>query len=325
VPPPSCGPSESVGDDDTEPHVEATPEDEGAWLGERLATPLNVPRGLPVAARPPVADTHAEAVGVAAQQRVGEPVGEWLTVALTVPHSEGEGVLDCDGDVEPDTEAEGEKEGLCVPDTDTLAQVVTERDVDAVVVTVAVTVADADTVCVGDAVCVAVPQGVAVVQPLAEGDTEVVGDPDSHALPVATGDTVTDSVHETDGELPPCDAVATAEPEGAADADAAALAVAHCVEDVESTRDSEGRLLVVPEAQYEGDAVADCDGRLAAVPQAVAVGVRDDVEEGEGGAPEGVPSAVAFTVGVTDCDAVPVATTVRVFAAEVDAVPVLPT
>ena len=36
-------------------------------------------------------------------------------------------------------------------------------------------------------------------------------------------------------------------------------------------------------------------------------------------------TAVAITVGVTDCDAVPVATTVRVFAAEVDAVPVLPT
>lgn len=37
-----------------------------------------------------------------------------------------------------------------------------------------------------------------------------------------------------------------------------------------------------------------------------AVGVRDAVEEGDATAPEGVPSVVAFTEGVTDGEALPV-------------------
>lgn len=55
-----------------------------------------------------------------------------------------------------------------------------------------------------------------------------------------------------------------------------------------------------------------------------AVDVRDAVEEGDATAPEGVPSTVAFTEGVTDWEALPVKTVVRVFTAEVEAVPVFP-
>ena len=70
----------------------------------------------------------------------------------------------------------------------------------------------------------------------------------------------------------------------------------------------------VEEGVVGGDADAHAD----------AVGVRDAVEEGDATATVGVPSAVAFTVGVTDWEALPVKTVVRVFTAEVDAVPVFP-
>jgi hypothetical protein len=89
VPPPAAGASDSVGEVDTEAHAVGAPEGEGALLGVRLAPPVGDPRGEPVAASTPLADTHAEAVGDAAQQRVGEPVGEWLSVVLTVPRSVG--------------------------------------------------------------------------------------------------------------------------------------------------------------------------------------------------------------------------------------------
>jgi hypothetical protein len=194
------------------------PEGEGAWLGVRLAPPVGEPRGEPDAASTPLDDTHAEAVGDAAQQRVGETVGEWLSVALTVPHSVGLPVLDCEALVEPEAEAQGEKEGLCVPETETLAQCVALRDAEAVVVTVELTVEEAVTVCLGEPVCVAVPQGVAVVQPVAEGEPEVEGVAEPQALPDTTGDSDAESVQDVETVPAPCDPVAAAEPEALADA-----------------------------------------------------------------------------------------------------------
>jgi hypothetical protein len=324
VPPPAPGASESVGEVDMEAHSVGAPEGEGSWLGERLAPPVGVPRAETVATSPPVDETHADAVGDAAQQRVGEPVGELLRVTLTVPHSVGLTVLDCEALVELDTDAHGEKEGLCVPELETLAQSVEERVADAEVVTVELTVAEADTVLVGEAVCVAVPQGVAVVQPLTEGEPEVVGDTELHALPVDTGDSDTDSVHDVDTDAPACDAVAAAESENRAEAVFAALLVGHWVVESEGTSDAEGRLLLVPDAQKEGEGVEDGLEKGVAEPQEVAVGVRDAVDEGDAGATEGVPSVVALTVGVTEWEEEPVKSTVRLFIADAEAVPVLP-
>ena len=74
----------------------------------------------------------------------------------------------------------------------------------------------------------------------------------------------------------------------------------------------------------ESEDASDAEGRLLAVPHAVAVGVREAVEEGVGGAAVGVPSIVALTEGVTVGEALPVKTTVRVLTEEAEAVPVLP-
>jgi len=92
----------------------------------------------------------------------------------------------------------------------------------------------------------------------------------------------------------------------------------------EDASDAEGRLLAVPETQKDDEAVAEAEGRSVAVPHAVAVGVREAVEEGVGGAAVGVPSMVALTEGVTVGEALPVNTTVRVLTEEAEAVPVLP-
>lgn len=92
----------------------------------------------------------------------------------------------------------------------------------------------------------------------------------------------------------------------------------------EGTSDAEGRLLLVPDAQKEGEGVEDGVEKGVAEPQEVAVDVRDAVDEGDAGAPEGVPSVEALTVGVTEWEEEPVKSTVRLFIADAEAVPVLP-